>query len=166
MLGLLQPRSMYPPSAIQFCNPLPDTSRYHTCHNNLDISSPLHRPKDFSLPLQRPITPPPDMNTIAPHVQHPRYAYYGDRSATSANHETEVSYNQTRQSQVLGNTQSKPEVIPQSSTRPRSPIFTQVSNAPAPRRDSQTHSIAPALQIPRSVNNTQGSLAELAAQVS
>lgn len=69
------------------------------------------------------------------------------------------------QSQVFSNAQPKPEKILPAISRPQSPVFTENPNTGA-KVDGQLHSIAPSLQIPRSVNNSQGSLAELAAQVS
>ncbi|KAH0011526.1 hypothetical protein KCU80_g20476, partial [Aureobasidium melanogenum] len=59
----------------------------------------------------------------------------------------------------------KPDV----SARPPSPVYqphpVHFIEPPNQKRDSHMSAIAPSLQIPRSVNNSQGSIAELAAQI-
>lgn len=58
------------------------------------------------------------------------------------------------------------EPAPQPSGKARSPVFTKAPNTGVPQKSSNLANIAPSLQIPLSVNNSQGSLADLAAQVS
>ncbi|KAF1345888.1 cyclin-domain-containing protein [Delphinella strobiligena] len=85
------------------------------------------------------------MNSVAQNVQLRQYSYYNDRSATR--YETEQSKHEPatcRQNQVNNNA---------------------LPDCGASRADFQVNSIAPSLRIPRSVNNSQGSLAELAAQI-
>lgn len=179
MLSLLasQSRSMYPPSEILFRNPFLTTGgpshASHSAYNrqgyDFDIPSPSSRSNSKnSFHDRRPPTPPPEMNTVAQPVQHSRHNYYGDRSAAPLKYEPSqikydsVSYNHE---QAYRNPQPQPkqEVTSQPASRPRSPVFQQ--DPPAPSKGSTMNAIAPSLQIPRSVNNSQGSLSELAAQV-
>lgn len=178
-MSLLPSQSMYPPSGISFRNPFLTTgvpshaSHYSPSINNpgydLDIPSPSSRSNSkVSSHARRPPTPPPDMNTVAQQVQHSRHSYYGDRSAASLKYEpSQIKYEpvQYNHEQSHRNTQTQPkqEVTSQPANRPRSPVFQQ--DAPAQVKGSNMNAIAPSLQIPRSVNNSQGSLSELAAQV-
>lgn len=171
MLKSLPPQSMYPSSAIHFRNPFTGPSHSHTQHKyNLNIPSPSSGHHKIPVSSYRPLTPPPDMNSVAPNVQRQPYSYYAaDRSAAPVKYEpSQIKHEQANQSQhqIFSNAQPKSEVIPQSASRPLSPVFTQNPNTTTSRRESQLNSIAPSLQIPRTVNNSKGSLAELAAQVS
>lgn len=168
MLNSLPPQSMYPPSDIHFRNPFKESSRSQS-HYNYGVHVPSPSPgysNKISLPFHKPLTPPPEMNSVAQNVQLRQYSYYNDRSATK--YEAEQSKHEPatcRQNQVNNNAQPKQEASSRPVSRPRSPVFTQNPNPGASRADCQVNSIAPSLQIPRSVNNSQGSLAELAAQV-
>lgn len=168
MLNSLPPQSMYPPSDIHFRNPFKESSRPQS-HYNYGVHVPSPSPgysNKISLPFHKPLTPPPEMNSVAQNVQLRQYSYYNDRSATK--YEAEQSKHEPatcRQNQVNNNAQPKQEASSRPVSRPRSPVFTQNPNPGASRADCQVNSIAPSLQIPRSVNNSQGSLAELAAQV-
>lgn len=170
MLHSLPPQPMYSPTGIHFRNPFIEQrpqSRYNHDFNH-PLSSTEYNTSKSALPLHRPITPPPEMNTVATNLPHSQNLYYGDRSAAPLKYEMGQSKYEVGafdQSQALSNQQAKQEPFPESVSRPRSPVFTQNPNTGGPRRTSQVNSIAPSLQIPRSVNNSQGSLAELAAQV-
>lgn len=157
--------SMYPPPGIHFRNPFVDNRTSQPfCHYNfdLDLQSPSGSAK-VSCPAKKPITPPPDMNSVASHVQPPQYSFapvkYEQRQ-----------YEQPSYSHAQASTQGQVHLPrPEVSTRPSSPVQqphpVTFTNPHDQKRDSHMNAIAPSLQIPRSVNNSQGSIAELAAQV-
>lgn len=169
MLSSHPSQSMHPPRGIHFRNPFTEPSRSHSHYNHdLDVQSPSSGYGRVSVPVKRLPTPPPDMNTVAPNVQSSQYYYYGDRSAALVKHDpVRIKHepNAHSQPQPFAHVQPKQEAAAQSSSRPRSPIFTQNPVNNGDRSDSKMNAIAPSLQIPRSVNSSQGSLSELAAQV-
>jgi hypothetical protein len=165
--------SMYPPPGIHFRNPFDDsrtpTSQSCRHHHNLDldIQSPSGSAK-VTVRTQKPLTPPPDMNSVVSHVQPQHGNCYGERPPA-------IKYEQQQQQKhdqpVYAHTQHqvqlpKPEVsaarLPSPIYQPHPVHFTNPSNN---KRDSHMSAIAPSLQIPQSVNNSHGSIAELAAQV-
>lgn len=170
--------SMYPPPGIHFRNPFVDSSTStsqsfdHSHHKfPLDIQSPAGSAK-VSYPSTKPLTPPPDMHSVASHVQPQHTSYYGERSSAAPIKYEHRKYDQPTydHSQSQSQTQvqlPKPDV---SAARPPSPIYqphpVHFTEPPNQKRDSHMSAIAPSLQIPRTVNNSQGSIAELAAQVS
>ncbi|KAI5203115.1 hypothetical protein E4T39_04414 [Aureobasidium subglaciale] len=169
--------SVYPPPGIPFRNPFVDASA-STSQNfshshfklDLDIQSPAGSAK-VTFPTNKPLTPPPDMNSVASHVQPQHSSYYAERpSATPVKYEHR-KYDQPTYDQSHGHSLNqvhlpKPDV---SAARPPSPIYqphpVHFIDPPTNKRDSHMSAIAPSLQIPRSVNNSQGSIAELAAQI-
>ncbi|THW70069.1 hypothetical protein D6D25_00678 [Aureobasidium pullulans] len=177
--------SMYPPPGIHFRNPFVDSrpSTSQTFANShykldLDIQSPSGSAK-VSFPSKKPLTPPPDMNSIASHVQPQHSSYYGERSSAAPVKYEHRTYDQPAYDQSQSQSQShsqnqnqnqlhlpKPDV---SAARPPSPVYqphpVHFIDPPNQKRDSYMSAIAPSLQIPRSVNNSQGSIAELAAQI-
>lgn len=168
MLNLLPPQSMYPPSGVHFRNPFNQPSRPQSHHHyDLDLTSPSSGYSKSSVSLHRPLTPPPEMNSVASHVQRPQYPYYGERPASSVKYEPgQAKYESGAYSQPQSyHDQPKREIISQPVSKAQSPVFTENPNTGAIQKNSQMSTIAPSLQIPRSVNNSQGSLAELAAQV-
>jgi hypothetical protein len=171
--------SMYPPPGIYFRNPFVDSSTStsqtfgHSHHKfPLDVQSPAGSAQ-VTFTSTKPLTPPPDMNSVAAQVQPQHSSYYGETpSAVPIKYEHRkydqpAAYDQSQshsQSQVQ---LPKPDV---SAARPPSPVYqphpVHFIDPPNSKRDSHMSAIAPSLQIPRSVNNSQGSIAELAAQVS
>ncbi|KAI4838104.1 hypothetical protein E4T44_08204, partial [Aureobasidium sp. EXF-8845] len=170
--------SMYPPPGIYFRNPFVDSSTStsqtfgHSHHKYpLDVQSPAGSAQ-VTFSSTKPLTPPPDMNSVAAHVQQSQQnSYYGETpSAVSIKYEHR-KYDQPTYDQNHSQSQSqvqlpKPDV---SAARPPSPIYqphpVHFIDPPNSKRDSHMSAIAPSLQIPRSVNNSQGSIAELAAQI-
>ncbi|GAB7356623.1 hypothetical protein MBLNU459_g7345t1 [Dothideomycetes sp. NU459] len=170
MLSLQPHQSMYPPSGIHFRNPfLTSSGPSHSSRSafghqgyELDVPSPSSATVNkVSFHARRPLTPPPDMNTVAQQVPHSRHDFYGDRSAAPAKYEPPMYSHEQSYRNVQA--QAKQDITSQSSNRPRSPVFQQSSTVQS--KDSTANAIAPSLQIPRSVNNSQGSLSELAAQI-
>lgn len=168
---------MYHPEATQFQHPLhtgnfflrpPFESQYRSA-----FASPVSILSRLAPIVNRPPTPPPDMNSLAPTLHTPRYqenpyTSYRER-ASVAPRQPPVSYEQTQDLRDGFSRQSNMQVR---SNKARSPAPRQSTVAsvagPAPaqsRKSSHNYSIAPYLQIPRSINSSQGSLSELAAQI-
>ena len=168
--------SMYPPPGIYFRNPFVDSSTStsqsfsHSHHKlPLDIQFPAGSAQ-VTFPSTKPLTPPPDMNSVAAHVQPQHSSYYGQTPSAAPIKYEHRKYDQPTYDQNQSQNQvqlPKPEV---SAARPPSPVYqphpVHFIDPPNSKRDSHMSAIAPSLQIPRSVNNSQGSIAELAAQVS
>ena len=112
----------------------------------------------------RPLTPPLDMNTTAhyaPHSdhrgpQHPEDSGYGQRYPHVHYHSSSIPP-PTTVNQMSNGRPLTPYSQSHDQSRP-----SEQSNQP---KSSNNNSIAPFLQIPRSINNSGGSLSELAAQV-
>lgn len=165
---------MYPPPGIYFRNPFVDSSTStsqsfgHSHHKfPLDIQSPAGSAQ-VTFSSTKPLTPPPDMNSVATHVQPQHNSYYGETSSAAPIKYEDRRYDQPTYDQSQNQVQlPKPEV---KAARPPSPVYqphpVHFIDPPTQKRDSHMSAIAPSLQIPRSVNNSQGSIAELAAQVS
>lgn len=171
MLGVIPAQSMCTATAIQFRNPFVAGGHSHSAHyhyyEDLSIDSPLTK---AHYPVKRPLTPPLDMNTVAPY-QASQYQEHGNRygeGVATARYQasSNTMYQDSRNTHTVKYEQ-KPSAP--ASSRPRSPVSQSSTHQPVnsarQRKASQTHAIAPSLQIPRSVNNSQGSLSELAAQV-
>ena len=170
--------SMYPPPGIFFRNPFVDSSTstsqpFGQSHHKfpLDIQSPAGSAQ-VTFSSTRPLTPPPDMNSVAAHVQPQHSSYYGETSSAAPIKYEHRKYDQPTYDQSQSQSQNqvqlpKPDV---KAARPPSPVYqphpVHFIDPPNSKRDSHMSAIAPSLQIPRSVNNSQGSIAELAAQVS
>ncbi|KAK3071295.1 hypothetical protein LTR53_008888 [Teratosphaeriaceae sp. CCFEE 6253] len=151
---------MYAASAIPFKDPF--------SYDRARQSWGLERQQDPA----RALTPPPDMNSI-PHNTGPTYyeqeradRYGGHRSAQQA-HGAQGSYppQTTAHARIdCHSTACQPGVHPGSPNRgPRQPIFEDALTLS--RRSSQANAIAPVFQIPRAVNDSGGSLAQLAAEI-
>ncbi|KAI4826321.1 hypothetical protein E4T45_10347, partial [Aureobasidium sp. EXF-8846] len=169
--------SMYPPPGIYFRNPFVDSSTStsqtfgHSHHKYpLDVQSPTGSAQ-VTFSSTKPLTPPPDMNSVAAHVQPQHNSYYGETPSAVPIKYEHRKYDQPTYDQNHSQSQSqvqlpKPDV---SAARPPSPIYqphpVHFIDPPNSKRDSHMSAIAPSLQIPRSVNNSQGSIAELAAQI-
>ncbi|KAI7301520.1 hypothetical protein KC315_g16594 [Hortaea werneckii] len=160
MTSIHQPLPMYASSAIQFRNP------FASNHAFPDRPSWSSRHSDFN----RAPTPPSEM---AQPSFAPQQAYY--QQERGPHYRTNYQPPQSCRSQPahqynLSQAPRQPGIDSQANSRPispaqgpRQPIF----NDPGAqtRRASQTNAIAPSFQIPRSVNDSGGSLAELAAQI-
>lgn len=165
---------MYPPPGIYFRNPFVDSSTstsqsLASSHHKfpLDIQSPAGSAQ-VTFSSTKPLTPPPDMNSVAAHVQPQHSSYYGDTSSAASIKYEHRRYDQPTCDQSQNQVQlPKPDV---KAAKPPSPVYqphpVHFIDPPNQKRDSHMSAIAPSLQIPRSVNNSQGSIAELAAQVS
>ncbi|KAL1296575.1 hypothetical protein AAFC00_000073 [Neodothiora populina] len=108
------------------------------------------------------------MNTVATNLQHSQYPYCGEKSNSSTRYAVghpryDSGYHY--QAAALEGSMGKADVAPNTTNKPRSPVFLQHPKPHDSKKESRMSSIAPSLQIPRSVNNSQGSLAELAAQI-
>lgn len=115
-------------------------------------------------PQARPPTPPLDMNTAAHHA--PQYDYRGSR------HHEDPAYGQRNppMNYTSSSISHSSNVNQMSSGRPLTPYSqnhdqSRQPEQPSLAKSSSNNSIAPFLQIPRSINNSGGSLSELAAQV-
>lgn len=119
-----------------------------------------------------PLTPPPDMNRS--HTF--RQAYPQLQNGHSYEQSSQQAWRAAVTSHIpreVSNTEfARDAVISQPTSRHVSPSF---QSQPAPvddsnqrlhRRESQGGAIAPSFQIPKSVNDSGGSLSELASQVS
>lgn len=150
---------------------------HHSLHHSSTAGS---IPRGYSTKPKGPPTPPEDMSSslatssqATTQAMNSRYqeqgSYYTDRYAGSRsrgsfrdstydhrdNHRSTAVQQPTR-SQAVTSRQPSPSTAHQS----------HASNASQHRKtDVQMGSIAPALQIPRTINNSQGSLSELAAQI-
>ena len=120
--------------------------------------------KQALLPRARPPTPPFDMNNAAHHV--PQYDYRDGRHHDDSGHgQRNPSVNYTS-----SNLSQSSNVNQMSNGRPLTPYSqgheqSRQSEQSSLAKNSSNNSIAPFLQIPRSINNSGGSLSELAAQV-
>lgn len=103
--------------------------------------------------FSRVLTPPPEMNGVSANHRPAQYQeqgrYYGNHGQQPV---APYSYGQT-------NSRAMSPSSRQSTIQPLGVPHIQQ------RKSSQSNAIAPALQIPPSVNDSQGSLSELAAQV-
>lgn len=138
------------------------------------VSSPISPLSRFPSQVRRPPTPPEDMSSLAynyrplgnRYQEHGIYNVERDNrrpysstydSVTESAHDQRAMAHYSRPQAPLSR-QSSPTHSHQSFTSSSSQQQSQ-------RKASQVSLIAPSLQIPRTVNNSQGSLSELAAQV-
>jgi hypothetical protein len=168
----LRPVHMYEPTTIHFTNPF-GSKDIPTARPARSGDGSFFPANDF-----RALTPPPEMSEAgATHSWKPGYQlpqehvhHYGDyvpsRQVTRAPvgpylpDVTNVDFGRNG-------------ITTQPSSRAISPVFTSRQTtmddsqiASHQRQSSRTSSIAPSFQIPKSVNDSGGSLAELAAEVS
>lgn len=134
---------MHASSAVHFNDPLDSVYRPPPPSWT---ATPLH--SSFA----RTLTPPPEMKQEhVPHHGHQlstRHAYY---PSVGAHLPQDVVSRSTLDQQAI--------------SRPHSPVRQPVLEEPSSQRGSYGSIIAPSFQIPRSVNDSGGSLSELAAQV-
>lgn len=118
-------------------------------------------------PSNRPPTPPPDMNGPSDGI----YLDHGQHSKSTASSITGGSYGQQEQISGYGNLNtaySTSHAASRSPGRPHSPKWHRSSfnmSDHGQRRKTSSNAIVSYLQIPPSINNSKGSLAEFAAQV-
>lgn len=163
---------MYAPAAIRFTDPFGSKDTAETWSSR-SAGYPFLPPTDFN----RALTPPPEMSGVSAtqswkpgyhsqeHVHH-----YGDY--VPSRQASRAPVGPSLPQEVNNADFGRNGVVTQPSSRTISPVFTsrqttmddtQVSSHQ--RQSSRTSSIAPSFQIPKSVNDSGGSLAELAAQV-
>ncbi|KAK5119056.1 hypothetical protein LTR62_000267 [Meristemomyces frigidus] len=163
MTNILQPHHMYASSSVLFRDPFAQKpSQPQLAGTDWKFYS---RPRA----IERSLTPPPEMNNVSyasqaayrKQEQGTNHADYGQQHLRAAN--------ALHRPQAAAQTHTqRHEFYPQSNRRPISPIpgpQQPVFENSQSRRESQANVIAPALQIPRSVNDSGGSLSELAAQI-
>ncbi|PNS19299.1 hypothetical protein CAC42_2476 [Sphaceloma murrayae] len=126
---------------------------------------------DFTRQAIRPLTPPEDMSSLAYNVR-PLGNRYQEPGVYNADREPRRLYGsatdhiQENHGISHFSKASAQQVSRQSSPTPSHQSFTSSSSQQQhQRKASQASQIAPSLQIPRTINNSQGSLSELAAQV-
>lgn len=159
---------MYADSSIHFRDPFVSRDTY-------DDTSKGSWPSSRYADLIRALTPPPEMRGL-PQNSKPGYFQQELGSHYSSYHDQQQTFKDSGPSYIppeLPNANLGCNGIStQPSSRNVSPIlqsrqFTVADSQQAhQRRQSQANAIAPSFQIPKSVNNSGGSLSELAAQVS
>lgn len=167
MTSLQQPHHMSTASAIRFRDPFVSHDTY--INDQRSWPSLTHRHD-----LNRARTPPPDMNGVA----HQQSLYYrpehsGHATDSLARQQAYKASNGAYPPQEMSSAGvGRSGYAPQPASRAISPIAQARSHTVDDysrshnNRASQASSIAPSFQIPRSVNDSGGSLSELAAQVS
>lgn len=163
---------MYHPQAVQSHVPLPFGGLFAQPHYQPRYRSTFDSPSvllgKLASTVSRPLTPPPDMGTIAPALHQPRYQdnsyLYSERPTVVSR---QPSFDPTQESRD-GHYEQMASKAQES--RPRSPAARQgsvasVAASTSSRKSLQQYTIAPYLQIPRTINSSQGSLSELAAQI-
>jgi len=118
----------------------------------------------------RPLTPPPEkMNSVAASLQPSAIIYqeHGPWERSGGGSGGHASYHNSNLCRDFYAPSSSYSVASRPVSRPHSPTYSDLTplleTSRMPQRKSS--SIAPSLQIPRSINSSQGSLSELAAQI-
>ncbi|KAK5167693.1 uncharacterized protein LTR77_007392 [Saxophila tyrrhenica] len=152
---------MYAEPAIRFGDPFgSNTTPNKTIHQHLPY-----------LDFNRALTPPPEMNGA---VQASKSGYYQPEHATHygdyvpSNHASRAPAAHCLPQEVSNTEFGQNGVQPRS--RPMSPAMTSRQTTvddtySQHKREPQASAIAPSFQIPKSVNDSGGSLSELAAQI-
>lgn len=163
------PLQMHADNAIHFRDPFVSQDSYQRSWH----SYPPNAHADFV----RALTPPPEMSGPT-HTSKPAYyqqehgRHFGDYMPSQQSYRAPVA---PYLPQELSNTDfGRNGVATQPNSRTMSPVFqarqTTVDDSQLQhnhrRRESQASAIAPSFQIPKTVNDSGGSLSELAAQVS
>lgn len=167
MTSIHQQHHMYANPAIQFRNPFASKDAFHD-QSRPDWSS-YSRYSDFT----RALTPPPEMSHST-NASNPAYHQQERGPQQCSNYQPSqqlyhlppaplhgVSKPSTKSNGVVDSQPSSRPVSP--GQGPRQPVFNDPGSQS--RRASQANAIAPSFQIPRSVNDSGGSLSELAAQI-
>ncbi|KAK4901108.1 hypothetical protein LTR27_001664 [Elasticomyces elasticus] len=169
MTGILDQHHIYAASAVHFTDPFaPKSGQRNTTRTNWT----------WQQDPARSLTPPPEMNSV---LHETKPAYYRQERAYQYN-DCLPGQQAYRASDVVGppyqpqdvphyDYQSRSAVASQAVSRdvspsrgPRQPVF-ESNRGAEPRQSSQATAIAPSFQIPRSVNDSGGSLAGLAAEI-
>lgn len=123
--------------------------------------------------FNRALTPPPDMNGVSqpskPNYHQQEYGHH-----YSSYMPNQQSHRAPYQPQEVSNSEfGRNGIVTQPSSRNLSPkptsrlaVYDDAPQVSQQRRASQANAIAPSFQIPKSVNDSGGSLSELAAEVS
>lgn len=167
MTSLQRPHHMSTASAIRFRDPFVSHNTYSTDQRSWPALTHRHD-------LNRALTPPPEMNGIS--QQQPLYYRQEHSSHVSdslSRHQAYKAPTGTYLPQEMSNAEfGRSGYATQPSSRTISPVQQARSHTVDDygrqhnSRASQVNAIAPSFQIPRSVNDSGGSLSELAAQVS
>lgn len=174
MLGLQHLQPMRVQSNIRRHSP-PRTSGFHlTSHRELDhdcyrqYCNPVWSDFVGAAPrLRAPPTPPAEMGSVVPNFQ--PTSYYQEqgnysRDVTKPTTFHAGSHNHSHEAREAGHRQA---ATFHAGSHSRSTVFPQQTTAvDHQRKTSDMSAIAPALQIPRTINSSQGSLSEMAASVS
>lgn len=163
MTSLLPPAPMHTSSTIRFRDPFvsKDTAYPHS-HFSYEYSRPAASSLSSSQQQSvghRVLTPPPEMNGTAASVRPSQYQEHGQYLANYG--QSQVAPYQSYGHTATTNTSTTSRTMSPTSR----PSTVGPADAVSTRQSSQSNAIAPSLQIPRAVNNSQGSLSELAAQV-
>lgn len=154
-------------SAIQFRDPFGSHNAYQNDSSNWPSFTRRHD-------LNRALTPPPEMNgfshqqpayyrpELSNHVSDLLSRQYTSKASTGACPPQELSNADFGRTGYATQPSSR-TISPATQTRSQTvDDYSRQHNS----RTSQSNAIAPSFQIPRSVNDSGGSLSELAAQVS
>ncbi|TKA61152.1 hypothetical protein B0A55_12026 [Friedmanniomyces simplex] len=168
MTGILESHQMYTTSAVHFTDPFAPKGGPHTTER-ANWGFAWHQDP------ARSITPPPEMNRLShdadPAVYKQERAYqYNDSLPSQQAYRAPGAPGPPYRPQGALHTQDINGTASQPSSRtispirgPRQPVFEDVRASS--QRGSQANAIAPSFQIPRAVNDSGGSLAELAAEI-
>ena len=161
---------MYTASAIRFRDPFvsreltPPASATHHESTRAGWTSSRHFP-DFV----RSITPPADMNSVQHFSSMPGYYQhqYGDNmTGNQVHHARTAPYPQGQYPHAnVGSHEAAHLSVTSPLAASRSAAVQDIYSRSHSRRSSYNNTIAANFQIPKSVNDTGGSLSELAAQV-
>lgn len=163
---------MYANASIQFRDPFAarDSTINRQPHNYASSRANWAPYSNNSQDLSRALTPPPDMNNVS-HATHVTHQEHGQRYNNHMS--TQSAYNRAPLAQYPSYEPSSNNHVAESRDAKVSPA-TQTRVAAldsAVETHSRVHkpnhnAIAPSFQIPKSVNDSGGSLSELAAEVS
>jgi hypothetical protein len=163
------PHPMYANAAIQFRDPF--AARDSTINrqpHNYAASRANWASYTPSQDLSRALTPPPDMNTVghvAQHVTHHEQRYNSHMPAHSAYRAPVAQYPPYEPSGESRTADSRDAKVSPTS-QARLPALDSAIETQSRQHKPNHNAIAPSFQIPKSVNDSGGSLSELAAEVS
>lgn len=168
LITSIHPHPMYANAAIQFRDPFAarDSTinrQPHTYGQSRANWASYSNNQDLS----RALTPPPDMNSVSHASQHAGRQEHGQHynshvSAHSTYRAPVASYSSYQPSANSNTAESK--VSPTMQTR--LPALDSANDSQSRPHKPNNNAIAPSFQIPKSVNDSGGSLSELAAEVS
>lgn len=180
MTGILPPpQQMYANAAVQFRDPFAARdSTFNRQPHSYSRSRAGWTSQSNYHDFNRALTPPPDMNGVSHHPKPSthyqehgnRYNDYvqgpqGYRAPVSQYPPYEPSGASTRPVASRNHTMSPNTQSRQSRIQPSLDVQHDTQSQPQSRRPSRDSAIAPSFQIPKTVNDSGGSLSELAAQI-